>query len=67
MYWTDYIFALCELRDKLYLLDNYDPEHPIFQALDCARPEMSAESHAFCQDVIKEFRQSVPRPMVKSR
>lgn len=61
MEWAEYIVKLCQLRDTMRLWDDYGANagHPVFLALDRARPLMNAADHVFCVNVITTYTEQV--------
>lgn len=50
--WQGYVYDLCLIRDRQLF---YEPDHPVFLALDKVSPRMSAADEAFVREVILEY------------
>lgn len=53
--WQGYVWDLCSIRDCLGLLHHYDPQHPVFVAIDKVSPRMGAADEQYVRDVIQRF------------
>jgi len=57
MTWQEMITRLCAIRDRLRLIEVYDPEtpHAVFAALDLCSPGMSENERSIVEIVIRHY------------